>query len=626
MKKAVLFFAVLVAAIPCVARIITVDDDGPADFNNIQAAIDDANKQDTVEIQSGRYTGPGNRDINFKGKVITVRSTDPNDPNVVAATIIDCNEIPHAFIFTSRERPFSVLAGLTIINAFSSTRDSAIYCRNAGPTIKNCTIAPNSEKSGIAISCDHGSPIISGCSFANNATQMGSSLYYGYSSSTITECVFSDNIGGTYSETGAILSYNSNLTIAHSTFRGDFGLRETIGGTVVVFDSEISVKDCLFLGCSNYSGSALKSCRSRVSLANCVFAHNSALRSGGALAATLGGNLALTNCLFTGNCASISGGALSTSYGAEMTLVNCTFAGNRAPIGNTLGFLPTIIGPSKVHIENSILWDGGNCIANHDGSTVTLSFCDISGGPDSLYDPCNAVVWGPGNVDIDPCFAEPGYWDANGTPEDANDDYWVSGDYHLMSQAGRRDANEGRWAIDDVTSPCIDAGDPLDPIGQEPFPNGGRINMGAYGGAREASKSYFGAPVCETIVAGDINGDCIVDFRDLSTTLMHWLEDNTPPAAPQIPGQATGPDPPDGAVGIDPRSLSWTPGPGATSHDVYFGTANPPEFQINRIEPTFYPRALPEETMHYWRIDEVSQGKTTTGAVWSFTTGSGTTR
>jgi len=36
MKKAVLFFAVLLAGTPCVARIITVDDDGPADFSNIQ--------------------------------------------------------------------------------------------------------------------------------------------------------------------------------------------------------------------------------------------------------------------------------------------------------------------------------------------------------------------------------------------------------------------------------------------------------------------------------------------------------------------------------------------------------------------------------------------------------------
>jgi len=97
----------------------------------------------------------------------------------------------------------------------------------------------------------------------------------------------------------------------------------------------------------------------------------------------------------------------------------------------------------------------------------------------------------------------------------------------LKSQAGRWDANEGRWTKDDVTSPCIDAGDPKSPIGYEPFPNGGRVNMGAYGGTTEASKSYFGEPVCETIIAGDINGDCKVNFKDFAFMAFHWLEDNS---------------------------------------------------------------------------------------------------
>ena len=96
----------------------------------------------------------------------------------------------------------------------------------------------------------------------------------------------------------------------------------------------------------------------------------------------------------------------------------------------------------------------------------------------------------------------------------------------MKSQAGRWDANEGRWTIDEVTSSCIDAGDPMSPIGLEPFPNGGRINMGAYGGTAEASKSYFGEPVCETIVAGDINGDCKVNFKDFALMALHWLEDS----------------------------------------------------------------------------------------------------
>jgi len=75
-----------------------------------------------------------------------------------------------------------------------------------------------------------------------------------------------------------------------------------------------------------------------------------------------------------------------------------------------------------------------------------------------------------------------------------------------------------------VTSPCIDAGDPNSPIGYEPFPNGGIINMGAYGGTAQASKSYFGTPLCETIIAGDLNGDCKVDLADVTILMRHWLE------------------------------------------------------------------------------------------------------
>ena len=135
---------------------------------------------------------------------------------------------------------------------------------------------------------------------------------------------------------------------------------------------------------------------------------------------------------------------------------------------------------------------------------------------------------------MDPLFANPGFWDTNSTPDDPNDDFWVDGDYHLKSQAGRWDTNSQNWpctrlgtgwVIDDVTSPCIDAGDPNSLIGLEPFPNGGRINMGAYGGTVEASKSYFGASLCETIIAGDINGDCKVDILDLEIMLLHWLEE-----------------------------------------------------------------------------------------------------
>jgi len=148
-------------------------------------------------------------------------------------------------------------------------------------------------------------------------------------------------------------------------------------------------------------------------------------------------------------------------------------------------------------LNSCILWGASPEIWAEELATITVSYCNLHGGWD-----------GVGNIDADPLFAAPN-----------------NGDYHLKSQAGRWDPVGETWVQDDVTSPCIDAGDPNSPIGYKPFPNGGIVNMGAYGGTAEASKSYFGQPLCETIIAGDINGDCRVDWEDLAILSSHWLQE-----------------------------------------------------------------------------------------------------
>ncbi|MCE5345416.1 MAG: hypothetical protein LLG13_03885 [Bacteroidales bacterium] len=80
-----------------------------------------------------------------------------------------------------------------------------------------------------------------------------------------------------------------------------------------------------------------------------------------------------------------------------------------------------------------------------------------------------AMISGTGNISTDPLFA--------GTT-----------DFHIRSQGGRW--NGTTWVNDDVTSSCIDAGDPADNYSGEPCPHGNRINMGAYGNTIEASKSF----------------------------------------------------------------------------------------------------------------------------------------
>ena len=92
---------------------------------------------------------------------------------------------------------------------------------------------------------------------------------------------------------------------------------------------------------------------------------------------------------------------------------------------------------------------------------------------------------GKGNINRDPCFASLGHSaDPGGGAET-----WVPGDYHLQSQAGCWDPGTETWVLDVITSPCIDAGDPACPVDAEPQTHGGRVNMGAYGGTTQASKS-----------------------------------------------------------------------------------------------------------------------------------------
>jgi hypothetical protein len=91
---------------------------------------------------------------------------------------------------------------------------------------------------------------------------------------------------------------------------------------------------------------------------------------------------------------------------------------------------------------------------------------------------------------------------------------------------------------------------------------------------------------------------------------------------PPPPGQASNPTPADGATSVGVTTdLSWTAGSVATSHDVYFGTTNPPpQVSSGQAGTTYDTGTMSGNTTYYWRIDEKNAGVTTTGIVWSFTT------
>jgi hypothetical protein len=171
---------------------------------------------------------------------------------------------------------------------------------------------------------------------------------------------------------------------------------------------------------------------------------------------------------------------------SDATLINCTITDNH--IGVCGGGLHAV--DSNVVLTNSIFWNNTyDCwsanaqIVTGDDTGVFISYSNVAGG------------WpGPGNIDVDPLFARDDRWvhrddpDMRLTPRDPAA-VWVMGDYHLRSRGGRWDPGTREWAYDDTTSPCIDGGAPTGPLGQEPAPHGAIINMGAYGGTSQASKS-----------------------------------------------------------------------------------------------------------------------------------------
>ena len=90
---------------------------------------------------------------------------------------------------------------------------------------------------------------------------------------------------------------------------------------------------------------------------------------------------------------------------------------------------------------------------------------------------------------------------------------------------------------------------------------------------------------------------------------------------PPPPSQPSNPSPSNTATGIRiTTDLSWTAGSYTTSHDVYFGTVNPPPFVVNQTATTYDTGTMDNNTTYYWRIDEKNASGTTAGNVWSFTT------
>ncbi|MHC4334276.1 MAG: outer membrane protein assembly factor BamB family protein, partial [Planctomycetota bacterium] len=379
MKKAVLFLSWLVMALPCAGEIIIVDDGGYGDFDNIQAAIDDSNDGDIIYILPGTYTGPGNRDIDYGGRAITVTGVEPQDPHIVAATVIDCESAGRGFYIHSGEDGNSVVAGLTITNGYAGS-GGGMVCYFSSPTITNCIITVNTsyERYGGGIYCAYGSPTIEYCVISENTAPGAGGIYCYESDPIIVDCYISDNratghfFGGDYYGGGGVYCDNSSPTIADCTISGN--LSYVNGGGVYCDWAAPKTSGCTFSGNTAEYGGGICCDNSSPTIEDCVISNNTASRSGGGID-SLNSHPIIINCLISYNKASLgSGGAIYCpsgwpweDYTGTLNIADCTFIGNEA-----IGAGGAILGGlSAVRITGcTFMWN----VASADGGA--LCYCE----------------------------------------------------------------------------------------------------------------------------------------------------------------------------------------------------------------------------------------------------------
>jgi predicted outer membrane repeat protein len=446
----------------------------PGEYPTIQAAIDAADDGDTIIASPNTYY----ENVDFGNKEVTLTSTNPDDPNVVAATIIDANGSGTVVVFPDDEDASCILTGFVITGGDTSADGGGISCPNGGAiTITNCTIAGNttSENGGGLYSRADPLTLIK-CTFSgNSASDRGGGVFCLQGSLTLSDCTFTGNWTA-LGDGGGMFTKYGKLVLTDCTFSDNAAGNN--GGGIGCDYNDVALTNCTFTGNSaDHLGGAMFTSHYGTTATNCTFSSNSAERGGAICTRRLeDGDMILSNCTFNANTAEEYGGALYNWYWGNHFLTNCILWGNSA-----------IEGP-----QIALVADGN----------ASVDYCCVQGGLWNIYPGAGAVIdWGSSNIDADPCFADQ-----------------AGGDYHLQSTAGRWYANTTSWVIDDNDSPCIDAGDPNSDWTAELWPHGKRINMGAFGGTAQASMS--------TSTAGNIanlDRSDAVDGVDLRLITDTWL-------------------------------------------------------------------------------------------------------
>ena len=412
----------------------------PSQYGSIGAALAAAVDGDTVEIASGTYSESA---LRLGGKAIVVRSSNPDDPAVVAATVVDGGNSGSVFIAADHEGAATRLEGLTIQGGLAAS-GGGIRCVGSSPTLYKCTFSSNRSTSAgaaggggllgydfagqvdhctfsgntadyygggvdLRVSSSAGGAVFQSTTFSGNSAAFGGGLHLYGAQPTFTNCTFSSN-SATYLAGGIYLAETSSATFDTCTVDGNSAPRgggmETSNATAVFNDMNLTNNTA-----STGQGGGLFLNHSTATFNGGMIRSNSSGGDGAGIAADHA-TLSATNSVFEGNSATGGGGALHAVF-SSATLMNATITNNTA--GSQADGV-AIAYESNLTAQNCILWGNGSTdlYIRPDYATGNVTYSDVGGG------------WsGAGNIDADPLLVNV-----------------AGGDFHLTD-----------------TSPCIDAGD-----------------------------------------------------------------------------------------------------------------------------------------------------------------------
>ena len=283
--------------------------------------------ENIVMVASGTYTGQGNKNLNFGGYNIKLRSISG-----ASTTIIDLEGTgPFLTLNNKEDRDSSWLDGFTIRNGYVSSYGIAVYLNNAGLDIRNCIFENNN--SGKLVTYDYGDGYVE--EYWEDA----------YSTAAV------------YAQ-GHPIKISNTVFANNSSKESMYGMEENAGAIILMGTVKSEITNCIFRNNSGCGAGAMLLGGGVINVSNSKFLNNYSHYNGGAISGTYNynsyseedevGTLIIKNSLFTGNRAKYNYSNLNLYY-TKAELYHITTSRSNSREGSAFYF------ERDTTIKNSIL-------------------------------------------------------------------------------------------------------------------------------------------------------------------------------------------------------------------------------------------------------------------------------